>query len=64
MKAPLSLSLSSYLTSLVVFINNTPQFKDDFTFVLLLRVKFFLFDEQKEKNTKHSRKRKTQCFTH
>lgn len=58
-----SLSLSSYLTSLVVFINNTPQFKDDFTFVLLLlRVKFFFLtsrrrERKKEKNTKHSRVR-------
>lgn len=66
-----SLSLSSYLTSLVVFINNTPQFKD-FTFVLLLFcVKFFFLTSRrrelaKKKKTLNTRveKRKTQCFTH
>ena len=65
-----SLSLSSYLTSLVVFINNTPQFKD-FTFVLLLFcVKFFFLTSRrrelaKKKKTLNTRveKRKT-CFTH
>ena len=71
MKAPLSLSLSSYLTSLVVFINNTPQFKDDFTFVLLLlRVKFFFLTsrrrelEKKKKtlNTLSSREAKDPMF--
>ena len=67
----LSLSLSSYLTSLVVFINNTPQFKDDFTFVLLLlRVKFFFLTsrrrelEKKKKtlNTLSSREAKDPMF--
>lgn len=48
-----SLSLSSYLTSLVVFINNTPQFKDDFTFVLLLlRVKFFFLTSRRRELAK------------
>ena len=59
-----SLSLSSYLTSLVVFINNnTPQFKDDFTFVLLLLLclsfSFWRADDEsaKKKKTLNTRSR-------
>jgi hypothetical protein len=51
-----SLSLSSYLTSLVVFINNTPQFKDDFTFVLLLFcVKFFFLTSRRRELAKRKK---------
>jgi len=56
MKAPLSLSLFLPYFFKVVFINNTPQFKDDFTFVLLLLcVKFFFLTSRRreQKRKKH-----------